>query len=92
MSAESQAYVDNILIPSLMEAGLITSFEDWAVQFYYVDGLAWRGLEYVSKRQMLRQMQAANAVSGRSPYVEFRDDRSGKILAEFGEIKFEVYE
>lgn len=62
------------------------------MQSYYVDGLAWRGLEYTSKRQLLRQIQAANATLDRTPYVTFRDDRSGKVLAEFGQVKFEVYE
>ena len=80
------------MIPSLMKAGIFTSFEDGSVQSYFVDGPSWRGLEYVSKRKLLRQIKAANEIAGRTPYVKFRDDRSGKIVAEFGKVKFEVYE
>ncbi len=61
-------------------------------QAYYVDGPSWWGLRYADKRKLLSQIKAANTIPGRTPYVTFRDDRSGRILAEFGEVKFEAYE
>jgi len=78
----------------LMDSGMVTEFKgEGKIQIVYVDKKMWSIGTYENKKTILKTLSQSNEILNKTPWIEIRDHRSGKV---YGALKppltMDIYE